>query len=311
MVLFKLGFSCHIVFALTLRDNKFMENFSGAENNAHKEDLRSKYYEAHWATTVSVKDVIPDMNVDGLQLKQKSGDNRGKDRIIEEDIERDLTWLPSGLATPYAGHLYLRAGMEERSHDDNAEEVRRGMREIAKELEKVFSGQIVIDVAAGSNTIGYRIANQAGARAYIAVEPVFTDSLLAALFCERHPEFCPGSISLSSEKEREMNRDSNPKASISIVAEDMLSFLKRLPDNSVSVWCSGVDNNVISDADYRASVAKEIVRVLHPDGAYAGQVGGMSIKISENEAVSRYMVGAKRNDNYHLNAVTIHRKKKS
>ena len=51
----------------------------------------------------------------------------------------------------------------------------------------------------------------------------------------------------------------------------MLGFLKRLPDNAVCVWCSGVDDLVIPDHRYREEVGREISRVLDDDGAYIAE----------------------------------------
>ncbi len=65
---------------------------------------------------------------------------------------------------------------------------------------------------------------------------------------------------------------------ISIIQEDMLNFLKRLPDNSVSILCSGIDTIVIPDAKYREDVEKEIERVLDPSGAYIGENCGGHIE---------------------------------
>lgn len=64
-----------------------------------------------------------------------------------------------------------------------------------------------------------------------------------------------------------------------IVVEDMLSFLKRIPDSSVSIICSGIDRDVISDDKYREGVEKEVVRVMDKKGVYIGGVAGGHINI--------------------------------
>lgn len=51
----------------------------------------------------------------------------------------------------------------------------------------------------------------------------------------------------------------------SVVYEDMLSFLKRLPDSSVSIMSSG-QVHVMNDHDENSAIEKEMARVLHRDG---------------------------------------------
>ena len=76
------------------------------------------------------------------------------------------------------------------------------------------------------------------------------------------------------------------KIPASIVPEDMLSFLKRLPDNSISILCSGIDYFIITH-DYGYQVKEEISRVLDPNGAllnYSSEIVPSSlIKIHPKE----------------------------
>lgn len=60
----------------------------------------------------------------------------------------------------------------------------------------------------------------------------------------------------------------NPLPS-AVVREDLLSFLRRLPDGSVSIICSALTKrHIVSDPEYIRQVDAEIARVLHPQGVY-------------------------------------------
>ena len=48
----------------------------------------------------------------------------------------------------------------------------------------------------------------------------------------------------------------------------MLSFLKRLPDNSVSIIMSGINRSLIMNEEYRRQIFLEIERVLNKDGGF-------------------------------------------
>ena len=66
---------------------------------------------------------------------------------------------------------------------------------------------------------------------------------------------------------------------MAVSPEDILGFLKRLPDNSVSFISSGNDiiaaqHNPPELRKYLSEIAKEIERTLHPDGAYIEETRG-------------------------------------
>ena len=85
------------------------------------------------------------------------------------------------------------------------------------------------------------------------VEPFFTEGIVWNLKEDFHGGF---------DEIKEMGPEKIPSA---VVPEDMLSFLKRLPDDSVSVMCSGIDECILKPA-YANEVRKETLRVLSPDG---------------------------------------------
>jgi hypothetical protein len=108
-----------------------------------------------------------------------------------------------------------------------------------------FKDQIIADLGAGQWAIGYELAAQFSARGYIGVEPFHNHTLYHHLV---HIRSKVGAI---------------PAA---VVPEDMLTALQAFPSNSVSILLSGIDTDIIWKRDYSDEVAREIERVVHPEG---------------------------------------------
>jgi len=117
-----------------------------------------------------------------------------------------------------------------------------------------LSGQVVLDLGAGKYGQAFMDILHAGARAYIGVELHYADQL--------HKNLSEGRLSYFAEK------DATKDFQISISDEDMLSFLRRVPDNSVSMLMSGITDDITPNQEYRDDVRKEVERVLDPAGAY-------------------------------------------
>jgi len=128
-----------------------------------------------------------------------------------------------------------------------------------KDLAFVLKGQVVVDLGAGDKTTSYLLAEMAEAAAYVAVEPYFYKELAI--------EF--------------QTLMSDPKLKkdlpFTIVPEDMLTLLERLPESSVSVMAFGIDYTVI-EMEYTLRVSQEVQRVLHPEGALVSSNIGKVIK---------------------------------
>lgn len=151
--------------------------------------------------------------------------------------------------------------------------------------------------------MGTTVSDRANAKGYVAVEPVFSSELLTGLVDTLNPDIDSGvSWSSSVEPKHALN-----KIPVAIVEEDMLSFLKRLPDNSVSVLNAGIDKIVMPDLRYRNSVAKEIIRVLNPQGGYVGQ-RFMHIKLPESNDIEQTTVGSSDEKDHPYRAAIIYRK---
>ena len=111
---------------------------------------------------------------------------------------------------------------------------------------KVLQGEVVVDIGAGTNHFGYELACAHGARMYVGVEGFEHNfRMLTAAHQERSPT------------------SSIPRF---LILEDMCSFLKRLPDRSVSIIASGIDEFVIFDRSYAADTGAQFARVLSENG---------------------------------------------
>lgn len=137
-------------------------------------------------------------------------------------------------------------------------------------LQEAFKDQVVIDLGAGMSPSGYLIADRAGAKGYIGVDLYHSARLAEMIESLRDPE---------SHIVRRIKEAPAPVDTVNVVPletkylaveEDMLTFLKRLPDKSVSVLCSGIDFAIIKQPYYEGQVIQEIKRVLRPEGSYVG-----------------------------------------
>ncbi|MEK9160716.1 MAG: hypothetical protein AAB440_01610 [Patescibacteria group bacterium] len=147
--------------------------------------------------------------------------------------------------------------------------------ESAESLNEALRGQVVVDIGAGRYPFGYLIADRAGAKGYVGVDAYSASSLAAttqSLFTD------------PKSRDQEVFGSVQPPliTEVSIVEEDMLTFLKRLPDNSVSVFCSGIDSDIIN-YEYEKQVSEEIKRVLKDDGAYVGEKFGGHVFLHDQQ----------------------------
>lgn len=119
-----------------------------------------------------------------------------------------------------------------------------------------LKGQVLVDLGAGVGELVYEVATESDAKGYVSVDlwtsPVSEYTVLSSekLYVdnENYPKIAEGK-----------------RIPVSAVIEDMLTFLKRLPDRSVSIAAFGMSHGIIS-GEYAKSVAAEIERVLDPKG---------------------------------------------
>ncbi len=130
----------------------------------------------------------------------------------------------------------------------------------------LFRDRVVVELACGNGhgLVTYKQATAAGAKGYIGEDKninaikQFEGRILNVKDREGKLE----------ELNKEYGTSQKMAIPISLATEDMLSLLKRLPDNSVGIMMSGVDNNIMSRSEdapgYWEEVESEIKRVLHP-----------------------------------------------
>jgi hypothetical protein len=205
------------------------------------------------AQLTKVKDIIPGINADGL-ISTESFAQSEDPAAFQTNF--DETHLGRPWDTPFSTDAFRYLYDSRNFYSTNYQRfvnIRHG-----------FASIPVIDLGAGSCNVGYKIANLLDSTGYVGVEPYHYVELLNSII--------KGDTTDEAEEAKRWKKYSKTlKASNSrqipfnVVAEDALSFLKRVPDLAVGVFSFGTDNLIISNADYIESVKEEIKRVLHPD----------------------------------------------
>lgn len=166
---------------------------------------------------------------------------------------------------------------KEGNYDISEEEVLR----IQMSFLDSLKSQTLVDLGCGFNLPGYKIAKRCGFGAYMGVDVSTRDrSLTEENWNERKLEIARWMVESSSEEDYKEGVSQfcyklygkNPNERYSpipacLVHEDMLTFLRRLPNDSVSLMANGIDTCIISGR-YRVEVTEEIYRVLHPKGLF-------------------------------------------
>ncbi len=178
-----------------------------------------------------------------------------QDFVVDDSGKR----LGSAYDVNYARHIYSVY-----ENADGYRSINFKTQETAFILERMgrWQGQVLVDLGSGSSEHGLMLANIFDAKAYVAVEPRFHDALRAKL--QGFESFIPYSV----EKDH------------------MRNFLRRLPDDSVSILASGIDGAIISDDGYIDEVASEIRRVLHPGGVFLSHGSNIHARPFLMESVS-------------------------
>ena len=192
-------------------------------------------------TLSPVSEIIPGISVADIDSEELRDRTLKK---IEEENEKYRISLHPSADTPYAHEVF-----------NNTEYLRQ--------LIESFKGQIVLDLGAGSRAHGYVYANLAKALAYVGVEPYNFLEVEKRLTDHK-------SLDGDDELEGRVAKRSEAPIPRAVIKEDMLSALKRLPPDSISVFAAGIDKYIIPHNEYATKVEDEIARVLHPAGAYIG-----------------------------------------
>jgi len=138
-----------------------------------------------------------------------------------------------------------------------------------------WEGKVVVDLGAGNDISGYTLAAIAGAAGYIGVEPFYTQELeeeIGNLDAAIETEQKELSGELDEERKMSLQRRIDvlsQKIPYTVVGTDMASMLETLPNQSVCIMANGIDSAVLAGSNYEhiKGIAKEIERVLHPEGS--------------------------------------------
>ena len=141
-----------------------------------------------------------------------------------------------------------------------------------------FKNQLVIEIGAGCFHFGYALAELLEARAYIGVEPFFADHLIRNI-------------------NQYASKRSIKRIPYTVVPEDILTFLRRIPDGLVSIFAFGIEKCILEDKHYRSNVEKEIFRVLHPEGGFLAASSDLNVS---NLCTERFVIKRKSQQNKSL-----------
>lgn len=208
---------------------------------------------------VSAEKLIPNINTSGLYNGESAEKFRQK---IEQESHRGAH-RPQ--FTPYSWNFSISF----RYILENIDKERRTMKILNR-----FKDQVVVDLGAGIGRDIYPVLWEIGAKGYIGVDLWRGRELKSAL---KERLYCDG---FRCEKKDGLI----PAVAIE---EDILSFLKRLPDKSVSITAFGLGHGIIP-RDYKYEVAEEIKRVLDPKGVMIVDEGGLYADVIINHLEVSY-----------------------
>lgn len=210
---------------------------------------------------VDLKQLIPD-------IKQKN---------VESDVLNKTRGLPEAFNENFINELfngiYWQLTEEELDPRDMTMSNLMEKSKLWKNL-AALKDQVVIDIGCGfslQNT--YMLSCMLKASGYIGVDAFFNPNNIAASMNQQKVNEFFRNNRFSVRGEREF-KDEIKAIPVSAEQEDMLSFLRRLPDNSVSIISSGIDGHVLgvnSKKDKNGLAEKieiEIQRVLSDSGVY-------------------------------------------
>jgi hypothetical protein len=200
-----------------------------------------------------VEAIIPGINSDSLVSTEIFKESRTPSLFQRQFAQRHLgaPW-DTPFSTTAFRYLY-----------DSRKFYARHYRSFLK-LKEAFAAIPVIDLGAGSNNAGYKIANLLNSKGYVGLEPYHYIELVDSII-----EGDTTDITREGKRWKKYSKtlkSSNPRPiPFNVVAEDALGFLKRVPDLTVGIFSFGTDNLIVDNTDYIEAVKEEIKRVLHPD----------------------------------------------
>jgi hypothetical protein len=126
-----------------------------------------------------------------------------------------------------------------------------------------LKNQVLVDIGAGKTAYGYGFACSTGADKYIGIELYHAEELSDSIERARNKHDWRHPESLG----RTPRMAGVSLIPYSILSMDMEEALRTLPDNSVSVLATGIDN-IIIPARRISGIEYQVRRVLHHDGFF-------------------------------------------
>ena len=130
---------------------------------------------------------------------------------------------------------------------------------------------------------GYLIAATFEAKNYLAIEPYYADVLLKTL-------------GQAIEEQKHVVTEIPWKIS----SDDMLTALRKIPDDSVSILACGIEDCILPDADYKAAVEAEVARALSDTGVFASSHSDLHPKGLHEETFEFQRLGSELKDRLRL-----------
>lgn len=141
-------------------------------------------------------------------------------------------------------------------------------------LLKKLKGSILVDLGGGRLSRMLPIAETFGASGYVNVDRHITGNFGSVMYdpaLNQYEKFWDERRAMSGWEGLEFTTSIEP----AIVYADMLDFVARLPDNCVNFTANGIDKDILGygpeHTDYKAALAREIVRAMKPDGIIFGR----------------------------------------
>lgn len=223
----------------------------------------------------SPKDIIPSMIMDGIKIDEYG---RYMGNIIENSGSSFHTKFSDARLSEFQ---YLEnnsvlaqeiADLEKKS-DYSDEEIQfyedlKKDWEFIKELKERFLGKVVVDLGCADPTEAYILACSLGATGYIGVDSDWDMVDKLDYIANKQKEKLNSGNYFENGDDSKDVKDWEP-IPYSVVREDMLSFLKRLPEDEVNIFCFGIDAMVMMDTpkEYLSQTREEIARVINKNGA--------------------------------------------
>lgn len=226
---------------------------------------------------LGLRKLIPEINVSGLETDIIRNDDTGEafDDCFVQDIWKSV--CNSSRAEQEVRKLYPENILvEDAILTRKCLELNYGLRNIfryrrivanegscMREFENqvsLFKDQVVVDLGAGVAPFVYLMSCLAGAKGYVGIDKN------RSLYLEQGISSGSGDIEYFLKICPEYSSHVKSIPGIA-VKEDILRFLKRLPDSSVSLFSCGLVY-AINSREYISKVNEELVRVLNPGGIF-------------------------------------------